>query len=265
MSEFLGIARERVFSPGKVEADRAILDAVAGELRRRGHRVHVVSADERLPTPSRATTVFTMSQGELALATLRRWEMAGVRVVNSVDAILNCHRHRMIERLASAGVAAPETILLDPARVDAWPPWLVTDGGWIKRGDVHATESDDVVFVRDQAAAILVLARFQSRGIARAVLQRHVAGSVIKFYATRGGFLAWFPAADGALDLSADQARALRRLAQAGARALGLDIYGGDCVADVNGGLQLIDLNDWPSYARCRSAAAGAIAAYLET
>jgi hypothetical protein len=263
MSEFLGIARERVFSPGKVDADRAILDAVADELRHGGHVVRLVSAEEPLAMPSRKVTVFTMSQGEQALATLRQWERGGIHVINSVDAILNCHRHRMVERFQRAGIATPETILLDPAVPDLWPAWLTTDGGWLKRGDVHATEPDDVVFVRDVAAADAAVTRFRARGIARAVLQRHVVGTVIKFYATQGGFLAWFPPPGAAVGLTPEQVAGLRQLAHAGARALGLEVYGGDCVANVNGQLHLIDMNDWPSYASCRAAAAGAIAAHL--
>ncbi|MFN8640921.1 MAG: hypothetical protein U0802_04385 [Candidatus Binatia bacterium] len=81
--DFLGIARERVYSPGKVADDRAILGAVAAHLATR-HRVAVVSADEPLPDVAPPTVVFAMCQGPAALATLRRWEAAGVRVINTV-------------------------------------------------------------------------------------------------------------------------------------------------------------------------------------
>ena len=58
----------------------------------------------------------------------------------------------------------------------------------------------------------------------------------------------------------------LQGMAQLGAQAaaaLGVEVYGGDCRHQPDGSLMLIDLNDWPSYARCRDAAAEAIAAYL--
>ncbi|HVN86521.1 MAG TPA: hypothetical protein VMW17_16930 [Candidatus Binatia bacterium] len=265
MSEFLGITRERIFSPGKIAADRAILEAVAEVLRQRGHGVRVVSAEETLPTPRRGTTVFTMSQGDDALIALNRWEAHGIRVVNSVDAIRNCHRHRMAPRLHDAGVATPATIIVDRTSLDAWPEWLERDGAWIKRGDVHATEPDDVVFVRDAEAARAALAGFRHRSIARAAVQRHVPGTVIKFYATVSGFLWWRPSDGGAIALSPDQVDELSNLAHAGARALGLEVFGGDCVVDMTERLQLIDINDWPSYASCRVAAAGAIATHLET
>jgi D-alanine-D-alanine ligase-like ATP-grasp enzyme len=47
------------------------------------------------------------------------------------------------------------------------------------------------------------------------------------------------------------------------AGALGLEIYGGDCIATASGELVLIDLNAWPSFALFREEAASAIAAYL--
>lgn len=258
MTDFLGIARERVYSPGKVEDDRAILDAVAERLRAE-HSVAVVSADQPLPAIAAPTVVFAMCQGPAALAAMRRWEAAGVRIINSVAGVENAHRRRMLAAFARHGVPHPESVVLATDAAAPLPDW-VEAGGWLKRGDVHATEPDDVVRVADRAAARAALAAFARRGIASACLQRHVAGTVVKFYAVRGGaFFQWF--AD--TDLAPATVAALQRLAEAGAAALELEVYGGDCVYDGNGGLWLIDLNDWPSYGRCRFGAAEAIAAYV--
>jgi hypothetical protein len=251
--DFLGIARERVYSPGKVEADRAILDAVADRLRAT-HRVRVVSADEPLPEVTPPTAVFAMCQGPAALATLRRWEAAGVRVINSVAGIENTHRRRMLAAFERAGVRHPESRLVATREPGELPAWIDA-GAWIKRGDVHATEPDDVVQVRDSAAARAALAAMQRRGIGSALVQRHVDGAVFKFYAVRGTFFAAFPA-DGA-------GAAMRTLAEEGAAALDLEVFGGDCVRDRQANLWLIDLNDWPSYGACRIGAAEAIASYL--
>jgi hypothetical protein len=267
MSEFLGILREPVFSPGKVVADRAILEAVATFLRDRGHAVRVASLDAAVPQPPHGTVVFAMSQGERALATLRRWEADGIRVVNSVDSILDCHRHRLIDRLQRAGVLVPDTAsftLAQTAPPTAWPEWLRSDGGWIKRGDVHATHADDVTFVRDTDAAADAATRFRARGITSAVVQRHVEGAVIKFYGVRGGFLSCFPASRAQCEVVPGITDELRMVADAASDAVGLEVYGGDCVATKKGDLQLIDLNDWPSYEPCRAEGARAIAALLE-
>jgi hypothetical protein len=86
MLDFLGITRERVYSPGKVDADRAIVDAVAARLAAT-HRVAVHDADEPLPADAPARVVFAMCQGPAALATLRRWAARGVRVINSPGGI----------------------------------------------------------------------------------------------------------------------------------------------------------------------------------
>lgn len=267
MSEFLGILREAVFSPGKVEADRGILEAVATVLCSRGHAVCLASSEDALPRPTRGVLVFTMSQGEYALATIRAWEADGVRVVNSVEAILSCRRHHLLDRLQRAGVHVPDSVWLGPGETYspvAWPEWLDSDGAWIKRGDVHATDADDVVFVRGAGAAADAVARFRARGIARTVLQRHVEGPVIKFYGVRGGFLSCFSPSGGPCHLGPEITDELCAATASASRAIGLEVYGGDCVVPKTGSLQLIDFNDWPSYGPCRAEAAEAIAARLE-
>lgn len=260
MSVFLGIARERIYSPGKQADDRAILDAVAERLRAR-HRVALVSADDPLPEIAPGTVVFAMCQGPRALGMLQRWEAEGVRVVNSSAAIWNCRRTRMLAALDRHQVRHPPSVTVSAEPEARLPGWLGA-GAWIKRGDVHATAPGDVVLVRDRAAAREVLGAFRRRGIAGAVVQRHVSGDVFKFYAVRGGFFRCFAASGGSAG-GKGWAAAMATLAAQGGAAAGLDIFGGDCVRDEHGGLWLVDLNDWPSYAACRAAAADAIAAYL--
>jgi hypothetical protein len=263
MSSFLGVSREPEFSPGKVEADRAILAAVADVLRARGHHVALARPDDLPRRPTGGTTVFTMAQGEDALARLREWELADIRVVNSVAGVLNCHRHRMCEALVRAGVAMPETVVFATATPPAWPPWLAREGGWLKRGDVHATTEGDVRFVADAAKAAVGVAELRARGIARAALQRHVEGVVLKFYAVAERFFTCRPPAGMAITAAALQTAALRERAERAARALDLEIFGGDVVAGGEG-LEFVDFNDWPSYAGCGPDAAQAIASCLE-
>jgi len=258
--DFLGVARERVYSPGKVDDDRAIIDAVAARLAG-AHRVRVVSGEAPLPEIGPPTIVFAMCQGPAALRVLRRWEASGVRVINTPAAIANTHRERMLAAFERHGVAHPTSVLLRTDGGDELPPW-VDAGAWLKRGDVHATEPDDVVRIDGRAAARGALAAMHGRGIATALVQQHVAGDVIKFYAVRGSFFTCV-APRGAEPPAHDQQRAMNALAAAAAAALELEVYGGDCVRDRHQNLWLIDLNDWPSYAPCRSGASEAIASYL--
>jgi len=263
MGTFLGISRERVFSPGRVRDDAAILEAVAICLRQGGHKVTVVSADdEDWPRPSIRTVVFTMCQGEAALAQLQRWHASGVHIINSPAAILNCRRQRTLALCAESGVTIPESVLIETGAAPAWPAWLDVDGAWLKRADVHATEADDVVRVAGAPAANQSLQQMRQRGIQRAVLQRHVAGTVYKFYAVRDRFFHCVPPAPGTV-IDAAVLEAIEDVGRRAALALGVDVYGGDCVSADNGFFCLIDLNDWPSYARCRGEAAYHIAAHL--
>src|SRR5262249_32971446 len=109
-----------------------------------------------------------------------------------------------------------------------------------------------------------LLRGFRARGIPLTVLQRHIDGTAIKFYGVGEELLGWFAPPRVPLHLDSAQVAELRALAVAGARALALDVYGGDCVVDRAGALQLIDVNDWPSFAACRERAADAIALHLE-
>ena len=263
MSTFLGITREPVFSPGRVTDDSAILQRVADELRQGSHTVRVIAGDDACwPEPTPDTTVFAMCQGPQALQRLQRWAARGVRIINRPEGILNCQRHRTVPALLQARTPFAESLLVDTAAEPRFPPWLGDGGAWVKRGDVHATEPDDVVFVDSAAAARTALRRFSGRGVARAVLQRHVAGAVLKFYAVYDCFFYCGRPPEGAA-LTADVLRRIDVLGREAARALNVEVYGGDCVLGLDGALTLIDLNDWPSYAPCRSEAGRAIAAYL--
>jgi len=263
MRQFIGITRERVFSPGKVEDDAAILTLVAERLGEMGEPVSVCDGDDdRWPEPAQDTVVFTMCQGALALQYLQQWAARGVRIINRPEGILNCQRHRTIAALAQTDVPFPESVVVETNADAMWPAWVAAGEVWVKRGDVHATDADDVVKVDGVAAVRAALHRFHARGIARAVVQRHAAGTVLKFYAVRGRFFSCTSTRANAA-ISPDVLRRVDVLGQRAARVLNLEVYGGDCVVDVNGALTLIDLNDWPSYAPCRTAAAGEIAAYV--
>jgi hypothetical protein len=132
----------------------------------------------------------------------------------------------------------------------------------LKRGDVHASVSADVQRIDTHEALRDGLADFVRRGIVRAALQEHRAGSEIKFYGViDGGFFHWY--FTNQTGECRPRTAALRELAERAARAAGLDVFGGDIIVDASGALTLIDLNDWPSFAPCRDAASEAIAETL--
>jgi hypothetical protein len=201
-----------------------------------------------------------------ALEILRALEADGVREVNSPAAVLGTYRDRMIAQFAEAKVAFVPSRLVATSgeRVDAPQPI------WVKRSDVHNTQAGDVVYAADTGAAAHALAGMAARGMARAVVQPHVDGDLIKFYGIGPGgrhgeppWFRWFYHKDQTLREFAFDQRALARLVRRAAAALGLEIYGGDCIVTPAGEIVLIDLNAWPSFALFREEAASAIAAYL--
>ncbi len=263
----VGLYREKECSPGRhLSNDALLLEAVADRLSRRGCDVEIGQLAADAPPPGDAL-VFSMCQGPAALTTLLGWERDGVAIVNRPQAALNTYRDRLPTVMAAAGIAFPETRLIstngdDPrgAHARAWPP--PDRGFWLKRGDVHASVSRDVQWIDSRAALEAGCAEFHARGIAAAAVQAHREGDEIKFYGVAGGgFFHWFHSS-GAPRYAVD-GDALQRLAARAAEACGLEIFGGDVIVAQSGALTLIDLNDWPSFAPCRDAAAEAIADYL--
>src|SRR6266404_5795611 len=96
----LGIYREPEFSPGKVEADAAILDATLLELKREGVEVNAIDAvafgaatrAAADPNFARPDLILPMCQGARALKRLAEAEQAGAIAVNSALSIRNCYR-----------------------------------------------------------------------------------------------------------------------------------------------------------------------------
>ncbi|HEY2386856.1 MAG TPA: hypothetical protein VGK30_07820 [Candidatus Binatia bacterium] len=249
MTTIVGIFREPEFSPGRVGDDAAILEQTAAALRGRGATVRLGAPE--LALADDVDAVLAMCQTPAALAVLDRAALR-VPVLNSAAAIRNCFRAETVRLLGAAGLPFPSTAVV---ATDA--PATGRAPCWVKRGDVHAMHPDDVVFAADDAALTQALAAFRARGIARAALQAHVAGPVLKFYGTADG--RFFRAYSDLPEAPAPIGR-LCEVASAGARALGLDVFGGDLVVPADGAPVLIDVNDWPSFARCRDEAAEAIA-----
>lgn len=51
-----------------------------------------------------------------------------------------------------------------------------------------------------------------------------------------------------------------KAICQQAATELNVEIYGGDCIVAPDGQIRIIDFNDWPSFAPCRTEAAPYIA-----
>jgi hypothetical protein len=266
-----GIYRELAHSPGRETDDAEILRATADRLTARGFEVTLRTADEVLegsePAPR---SLFVMCERLPILERLGLWEREGSFQINSSEAILNTYRHRMVPLFMRNRVRFPRSVLIaaNPENVPA-----NIGPSWIKRGDVHNTQAGDVTFAADREAAAGAIERMAARGIRRAVVQEHVPGDLIKFYGVGRGdesgrgagsfWFEWFYHRDQRLAGYPFDPQNLAREAAHAASALGLEVYGGDAIATAGGGLVLIDLNAWPSFALYREAASERIAEHL--
>ncbi len=256
----IGIYREPEFSPGKVEADAAILDAAMAELEREGIETYTLDARAfAAAPPPPAELVFAMCQGADALKRLAELEQRGAIAINSALAIRNCYRDLLGLGLARAGVATPPAALIATSGaldLRALAGLDLSLAIYVKRGDLHALGPDDVQRVRGRPQLEAALQSFARRGIRRAYVQQEMAGRVVKFYGVSGGGYFAALADDGEVPEGAIPE--LAGAANRAAGALGVEVWGGDAVLG-DGRFAIVDFNDWPSFSRVREPAARAI------
>lgn len=257
----IGIFREELYSPNHVQDDAAILELTAAAIREHGYPVETLRPEE-LTLESTPDMAFAMCTGPRCLQILKGWESKGYRIVNSPSAAQNCHRYRMHGLMNGSSILFPKSLLIRTTD-SVNGQFDLGRGVWVKRGDVHRTHPRDVELVFDRASLEDSLEFLCSRWVEFALLQEHIEGDLIKFY----GVLpqSWFryvyqtPEKNRGYPFSPEK---LRNTAEAAARKLGLEVYGGDIVVTETDHF-LIDINNWPSFGVCREEASEQIASYL--
>lgn len=258
--KIVGIRRSATFSPGgHAENDRLIFEATVRVLERRGCKIQVIAEDDVGVQPIHASAIFTMCQGTRANKVLAQLARQGAVIVNAPEAAQNCHRGRLHRILGTDRGAFVPVTMVSTDEEPAIPLGLLDKSSvWVKRGDVHATQTGDVVRVHTVETYRSVLEGFRRRGIGVVAVEPHQTGEVVKFYGVVGShFFRFYCEADAQIcpvvfaSARADIEQLVRRL--------GLEIYGGDAVLTPDGRVVVIDINDWPSFARYRNEAAEAI------
>ena len=111
----------------------------------------------------------------------------------------------------------------------------------------------------------------RKRGISSFVYTSHSKGDIIKFYGVGDSYFTYsYPNAEktkfGLEKINGETKHypfdvdKMRKMVFDAAKAIGLSIYGGDCIVDANGLIDLIDINDFPSFSSVREEAAKEIA-----
>ncbi len=258
----LGIYREKVYSPGKVHVDAAVLDAALSELSCTGLKIESCEAESLNSSAPRPDIVLTMAQSYRVLNLLEQWSSSGSLIINSVQSIRNCYRKLLMRMLADAGLPVPAGYLITLGETGKDDIGDFSNRLWLKRGDVHAVQEGDVASVISEEGLTAALQHFREIGVRDLLVQDHVEGPVVKFYGIGGQrFFRAYLESSGE-EVTAKMASLWAFAAQAAA-VLGLQVYGGDAVLTADSGPVLIDFNDWPSFSRCSRSAGQAIAEHV--
>lgn len=255
--KILLIQRAEVFSPNSVAKDKAILEAVGARLLAAGHTVQQVSEQQAFD-PSCFDAIFSMGRLPETLDKLK-----GFNVINASKGIANCARCRLETIMQQVGTPMP--------------PREGQHGYWLKRGDAAAQSKSDVQYAANSSELEAKIAAFKARGITAYTVSAHIPGDLVKFYgvAGTGFFRYYYPTDDGDTKFDDEQrngvarhypfaVQALQADVETLAQAVGIQVYGGDCIISEDGSYHVIDFNDWPSFSRCREEAATAIAGKIK-
>lgn len=271
----LFIFRAPEFSPNMEDKDATILKAVADRVKDMGHTVRFMKETELTQPQTDVQTVFSMGRRESTVRILGEMQRTGIKVSNSpASIVLSSDRADQTRRLMGCGIPVPPTTVTELDSDVSYPGFPL----WIKRGDGFSQNPRDVAYVATLEEAEDHLCWMRRQGYRTAVCSRHLDGDLLKFYGVAGGaqpFFYWYYAADGHSKFGLERRNGtaqvygfdqdcLRTVCESAARVAGLTVYGGDCIVDRDGGVFLIDLNDWPSFSRCRQEAAGAIGALVD-
>lgn len=273
----LGIFRETLHSPDRVFDDFEILRLTAEALRSEGMEVDLIRPEQISSgwwDGFQPEIALLMCEQERMLEPLSAWERRGATLVNSVEAIRNTYRHRMIPLLSASPVRFPRSEVV-ATRSANWEGrlWMHFQSSkirslWVKRGDVHGTREGDVSLARSVEEARALIRAFRLRGVARAVLQEHIEGDLVKLYGVSESgeaWFRWFYHRDQKLKGHPFSEGELKDAFFCAARALELEIFGGDAVVASDGSVYIIDINAWPSFALFRREASDAIARHILT
>ena len=272
------VSRSPEHSPNNVAKDRAILDAVADELKCHGLEVETF-AEETLGQHLQADVVLHMAR---RLSALSRLAQLKARVVNNPRSVMNIAHSReyILSLLHEAGIRVPAWWSYDPEEDEMFqcePRLQSMLPAWVKATRTDGARPDDVVWVETPLEADSRILEFASQQVPDIVVTSHVEGDLIKVYCVIPGngtepFVRMFyPQEMGYSKFGmAEQHNSplahypitpdcIERLSKSIAETLQLEIFGYDAIVGCDGEPVVIDVNDWPSFSLCREEAAEAI------
>lgn len=270
----IGIKRKTKFSPNHIGNDGMIFSMVADNLRTSGYEVKEYTEAEFLVNDTEGCYIFNMARDINSIRRLKKLEDNGALIINSGYGIENCIRDKMTHKLLAHNIPYPKSIIANVNDdIEEALQSLGAKSFWVKRGDSHTIHREDITYARNIEEAKSIVKEFALRDIPNAVINEHLAGDLVKFYGVAGtDFFFWFypyddrhskfglEAINGQASEYVFSAENLKRTCHKAGEILKVDIYGGDCIVAADGSFKIIDFNDWPSFAPCRTDAAPYIA-----
>lgn len=267
------VYRSHEHSPNLTDADSRIINAASIKLQERGYAIHRYTEAQFIETDITEPAIINMCRKPRSIEKLCRLEAEGKTVINSGHAIRKCTKRKLWEISTANNIETPATVIV--GSTDTTLPFSGTFRPcWLKLPDESVTDKDDIIYAGTPAEYREALTRYHSRAITEVLVCEHLEGDLLKFYAVSGdrylytlypkqsGYSKFvYEANNSDVKFYPYKTERLKEICNIMSRETGITVFGGDCIITPDGKINIIDLNDWPSFSPCAEEASEAIAA----
>lgn len=267
------VYRSHEHSPNLTDADSRIINAASIKLQERGYAIHRYTEAQFIETYITEPAIINMCRKPRSIEKLCRLEAEGKTVINSGHAIRKCTKRKLWEISTANNIETPATVIV--GSTDTTLPFSGTFRPcWLKLPDESVTDKDDIIYAGTPAEYREALTRYHSRAITEVLVCEHLEGDLLKFYAVSGDRYLYtlYPKQSGYSKFGYEannsdvkfypyKTERLKEICSIMSRETGITVFGGDCIITPDGKINIIDLNDWPSFSPCAEEASEAIAA----
>ncbi|MBO8437855.1 MAG: hypothetical protein IAC54_03010 [Bacteroidetes bacterium] len=267
------VYRSHEHSPNLTDADSRIINAASIKLQERGYAIHRYTEAQFIETDITEPAIINMCRKPRSIEKLCRLEAEGKTVINPGHAIRKCTKRKLWEISTANNIETPATVIV--GSTDTTLPFSGTFRPcWLKLPDESVTDKDDIIYAGTPAEYREALTRYHSRAINEVLVCEHLEGDLLKFYAVSGDRYLYtlYPKQSGYSKFGYEannsdvkfypyKTERLKEICNIMSRETGITVFGGDCIITPDGKINIIDLNDWPSFSPCAEEASEAIAA----